>query len=123
MTKLTKVGAAALTLAIFAIATPACAQEAAAGAKLYQQKCANCHALDANKIGPMHRGVVGRKAGAAPQYAYSNALKASGLVWSEANINLWLQGPQKLVRGTKMYLMVPSPTDRASIIAYLKAQT
>lgn len=107
-----------------AIASPCLAQTAAdalPGTKLYQTKCTTCHSLDANKIGPAHRGVFGRPAGSAPGYAYSAALKGSGIVWNAATLDQWLQGPQKMVKGTKMYLVVPSAADRAAIIAYLKA--
>ncbi len=107
-----------------AFATPGVAQSAAdalPGAKLYQSKCTTCHSLDANKIGPAHRGVFGRPAGTAPGYSYSPALKNAGIVWNAATLDQWLQGPQKMVKGAKMFLVVPSATDRAAIIAYLKA--
>ena len=119
--RIKKAGAMVAVTAI-AISTPTFAQDAAAGAKLYQQRCSTCHSLDVNKIGPKHRGVVGRKSASVPGYAYSKPLVASGLVWSEANIDRWLQGPQKMVKGSKMYFIVPSPTERANIIAYLKSQ-
>lgn len=119
--RIKKAGAMVAVTAI-AISTPTFAQDAAAGAKLYQQRCSTCHSLDVNKIGPKHRGVVGRKSASVPGYAYSKPLVASGLVWSEANIDRWLQGPQKMVKGSKMYFIVPSPAERANIIAYLKSQ-
>jgi cytochrome c len=37
--------------------------DAQKGAVLYQQNCTACHAIDSNKIGPAHRGVVGRRVG------------------------------------------------------------
>lgn len=107
-----------------AIATPGIAQTAAdalPGATLYKTKCTTCHSLDANKIGPAHRGVFGRAAGTAPGYNYSAALKGSGIVWNATTLDQWLQGPQKMVKGAKMFLVVPNPADRAAIIAYLKA--
>ncbi len=64
--------------------------DAANGAKLYPIKCGTCHALDTNKIGPMQRGVIGRKAGIAVGYTYSAGLKASGITWDKASlINGW----------------------------------
>ena len=104
-----------------AAASPAA--DALPGAKIYQARCGACHSLDANKIGPAHRGVYGRTAGSAPGYAYSPALKASGIVWNEHTLDQWLQGPQKLVKGTKMFFMLPDAADRAAVIAYLKAQS
>ncbi|WP_421837701.1 c-type cytochrome [Novosphingobium sp.] len=115
-------------LGVLVPAHPALAQpadtlpaETLPGAKLYQAKCGTCHSLDANRIGPAHRGVFGRAAGSAPAYRYSPALKASGIVWTAASLDHWLQGPQKMVKGSKMYFVVPGASDRAAIIAYLKA--
>ncbi|TXG81439.1 MAG: c-type cytochrome [Sphingomonadales bacterium] len=84
--------------------------------------CTGCHSLDENDIGPLHRGVLGRKAGAVPGYAYSQALKASGIVWTPEALDRWLTGPQKMVKGAKMYFSVAKAQDRADIIAYLAQQ-
>lgn len=103
-------------------ASPAYADgDVANGAKIYPAKCGACHALDVNKIGPMQRGVVGRKAGVAVGYTYSPALKTSGITWDVATIDKWLVNPAALVPGTKMTLRLPDAKDRADIIAYLKS--
>jgi len=86
------------------------------------QACTGCHSLDDNDVGPKHRGVVGRKAGTVPGYAYSAALKGSGLTWTPANLDRWLTNPQKLVPGAKMYFSIANPKQRADIIAYLAQQ-
>lgn len=112
------VAAGVMALTAAARAEPA---DSVPGAKLYQARCGTCHSLDANKIGPAHRGVFGRVAGTEPGYSYSPALKASGLIWNAQTLDQWLQGPQKLVKGTKMYVVVPGGSDRAAIIAYLQA--
>ena len=113
---------AALLVALALAPLPAFADgDAANGAKLYPVKCGTCHALDANKIGPMQRGVIGRKAGIAVGYNYSPALKASGITWDEATVDKWLVNPSALVAGTKMSFRLPDPKDRADIIAYLKS--
>ena len=91
------------------------------GARVYQARCASCHSLDSNRIGPAHRGVYGRRAGSAPGYGYSPALKASGIIWNDQTLDKWLQGPQKLVKGTRMYFVLPDPAERTAVIAYLKA--
>lgn len=110
--------ASAMAVAASARAEPA---DALPGARLYQARCSTCHSLDANRIGPAHRGVFGRTAGTTTGYSYSPALKASGIIWNAANLDQWLQGPQKLVRGSKMYLVVPGASDRAAIIEFLRA--
>jgi len=73
-------------------------------------------------VGPRHRAVVGRAAGAVEGYAYSPALKQSGLVWDAANLDRWLTNPQALVPGAKMFFAMPNATDRADVIAYLAEQ-
>jgi cytochrome c len=95
--------------------------DATRGKALYQA-CSGCHSLDDNDIGPKHRGVVGRQAGTVADYAYSPALKASGLTWDPANLDRWLTNPQALVPGTKMYFLLADPQSRADIIAYLVQQ-
>lgn len=81
-----------------------------------------CHSLDDNDVGPRHRGVVGRAAGAVPGYAYSARLRGSGIVWTPANLDRWLTNPQAMVPGAKMYFSIARPRDRADIIAYLAQQ-
>ncbi len=104
------------------IAAPA-SGDAARGKSLYGTKCAACHSLDYNGVGPAHKGVFGRKAGQAEGYTYSPALQASGLVWNESNLNRWLTDPAKLVPGNKMGIAVPSAKERSDLIAYLKLAT
>jgi cytochrome c len=110
-----------LPLALIA-AAPVAAADAGRGASLYQARCGGCHSIAANRIGPRHAGVVGRKAGSLADFTYSPALRAAGFVWTTERINEWLQGPQKLVPGTKMFFTVKDATDRADIIAYLASQ-
>ena len=115
------VRAISLTLAVMTLTagTTASAQTSADGQALYQAKCGGCHSLDANRIGPAHRGVVGRKIATAPGYPYSAAIKKLAGVWTPARLDLWLQGPQKVAPGAKMFLTIPDPAQRATIISYL----
>ena len=89
------------------------------GATLYQG-CGDCHSIEKNDVGPMHKGVVGRLAGSVAGYNYSPALKNSKIVWTEANLDKWLSGPDAMVPGTKMFYEVQDQKDRADIIAFLK---
>jgi cytochrome c len=84
--------------------------------------CRSCHSTQAgqNGIGPALADIVGSKAGAAPGYAFSPALKASGIVWDRASLDTWLQGPMKMVPGTRMVIPVSDPTKRKAIIDYLE---
>ena len=109
---------AALLTAMWCSAVQA-AGDAARGATLYQG-CEDCHSIAKNDVGPLHRGVVGRKAGLVPDYDYSPALKNSDIVWTEDNLDKWLTNPQALVPGTKMFFQVNSAKDRGDLIAFLK---
>lgn len=95
--------------------------DAAAGEKVFAH-CAPCHSTKPgeNKFGPSLAGVFGRKGGTEPGYTYSSALKGQNVTWDEANLDGWLQGPGKFVRGTKMIYSVPDEKDRQDVIAYLK---
>ena len=93
--------------------------DAVRGETLYQG-CQDCHSLDANEVGPMHRGVFGRKAGAVADYTYSPALRNSGITWTAEALDLWLANPSKLVPGTKMFFRLNKAEDRADVIEYLK---
>jgi cytochrome c len=93
------------------------------GEAFYQAKCGGCHALDENRVGPRHRGVVGRRIASLTDFDYSSAIKKLDGVWTPARLDKWLQGPQNVAPGTKMYFSVPDPSDRNAIIAYLATQT
>lgn len=92
--------------------------DATRGKALYQS-CEACHSIDANDLGPRHRGVVGRPAGQVADYAYSAALKRSGLTWDPATLDRWLTDPSALVPGTRMFFRVDDAQSRADLIAYL----
>ncbi|EPR17486.1 cytochrome C [Sphingobium indicum IP26] len=106
-----------------AVAAPAPKGNAAHGQQLFA-RCAACHKVGPNParaMGPSLNGVVGRAAGSQGGYGYSPAMKASGIKWDEASIDKLLQGPSKLVPGTKMIFPgMAAAQDRADIIAYLK---
>ena len=93
--------------------------DAKTGAALYQQHCTACHAIDSNKIGPAHRGVVGRRVGSLPGYKYSAELAASRLRWTPQTLNKWLGDPEDLVNGQRMGFLIESEQERADLIAYL----
>ena len=111
---------AALTaLAAAPVVAQAQGGDAAKGADVYEGRCSSCHVLNGVGQGPSLIGVVGRKAGSLPGYAYSDAMKASGLTWTAADLNRFLTGPSILVPGTAMRATVPDPTERQDLIAYL----
>ena len=112
------IGAACLMLA-----SRSFAGDAIAGKALYDTRCAACHSMDYNGVGPAHRGVFGRKAGSRADYAYSPAVRHSSIVWDEKTLDLWLAGPEQLIPGQKMGFSVADEKDRADLIAYLKEES
>jgi cytochrome c len=113
-------GVTCFWVAIIFVGSPArAAGDAAHGAVVYQM-CQNCHSINENDVGPMHKGLVGRMSGTVPGYNYSSALRNAKIVWTEKNLDKWLAGPQKLVPGTRMFFQLANPQDRADVIAFLK---
>ena len=110
----------AACLVLAAQAADAGGADAARGKQLYEARCGGCHSLDENRAGPAHRGVYGRRAGRAPGYDYSPALRASRIVWNARTLERWLANPEALVPGQKMGFAVPEARDRADLVAYLK---
>lgn len=98
------------------------ASDAKRGEALYSSRCIGCHSIDENRTGPAHRGVYGRKAGSAPGYEYSDALKKSKVIWNERTLNKWLANPEQFIPGQKMGISVADAQDRKDLIAYLKTQ-
>lgn len=115
----------ALLIGLMCLAAAGTAQ-AAGNAKSGEQlfmRCAMCHSYakgDGNKIGPNLFGVVGRKAGTAPQFSYSAAMQKAGFIWTNDKLDAWIKSPAALVPGNKMmFAGLPSAAQRADIIAYL----
>ncbi|MFZ1623666.1 MAG: cytochrome c family protein [Gammaproteobacteria bacterium] len=90
-------------------------------------QCRACHSLEAggpNKVGPNLHGVIGRKAGLAPGFSYSDQMTASGVVWSAETLDKFLLRPSDFIPGTRMvFVGLRKPEDRANVIAYLKQET
>src|SRR3712207_15531 len=99
----------------------------ARGAELFR-RCSACHTLTpdgGNRAGPTLYGLFGRPAGAVPGYPYSEALRDSGIVWTEETVgDLFERGPHVVTPGSKMPRQhMPSAADRAELIAYLRRVT
>jgi cytochrome c len=99
--------------------TPAPADSAIKGKALYDARCSACHSVDAHRVGPMHLGVVGRKAGSAVGYKYSEALRKSKIVWNQDTLVAWLTNPEALIPGQRMGYAMDNAQDREDVVAYL----
>ncbi|MGC1302122.1 MAG: c-type cytochrome [Caulobacteraceae bacterium] len=118
------VAAAALAAWMIAAATPALAAgDPAHGKSLFQDRCGVCHQGAADDgdggQGPDLWGVVGRKAGAAADFAYTPAMKGANLTWTPETLDKFLTSPGKVIPGTAMPVSTANPQDRADLIAYL----
>jgi len=98
----------------------------AQGEQIFQQQCTICHAISSQQFGmtgPYLGGIVGRKAAAAENFAYSDAFAAADFVWDEARLDAYLAEPLKVVPGNAMgFFGMPDADARKALVAYL-AQT
>jgi cytochrome c len=114
--------AAAMALASALAIAPGAARAADAvrGEQLYA-RCAACHALASDRVGPRHCGLLGRRAGSVPGFSYTDGMKNSKLIWDDKTLDRFLAKPMAVVPGTSMtYDGVPDSQDRADLIAYLR---
>jgi cytochrome c2 len=97
------------------------------GEKVFK-KCKACHAVGdgaKNKVGPELNGIVGRTAGSAEGFKYSDAMlakQAEGLVWTEETLDAYLTKPKDYIPGTKMsFAGLKKEEDREHVIEYLES--
>jgi cytochrome c2 len=92
------------------------------GRTAFSQVCSTCHTSEPNrnKIGPSLFGVVGRHAGSASGYDYSDAMKKASVTWNDESLDRYLVDPKSFVPGNKMpYMGVKNDQRRRDVIAYL----
>jgi cytochrome c len=89
------------------------------GQALFESRCVACHSLDTNRVGPALRGVVGRVAGKADDYVYSQAMAAATHVWNAPKLRAWLTNPEAVVPGQNMNYRLDTAQDRDDVVAYL----
>merc|ERR1712241_1202033 len=94
------------------------------GAKLFKAKCAQCHTIEKGgnaKQGPPLWGIMGRQSGTYDGFAYSEANKASGIIWSDKHMYEYLVNPKKYIVGTKMvFAGLKKEKERADLIEYMR---
>lgn len=105
--------------------TPAGEEAMTRGGKvMFDHRCRSCHADDPalKSYGPSLIGIVGRKAASQEGFAYSDAMKASGLVWNEAALRSWIANNTGLLPGTRMkHVEVVDLMEQDMLISYLKS--
>jgi cytochrome c len=109
------------------LAEPSLAAADLSRGELLGLACAACHRFRAEEgtlIGPHLQGVFGRAAASVPGFAYSPALRQTGLVWTPRSLEAWLANPAGFVDGTTMaFTGYRSAEDRRDLIAYLLRAT
>lgn len=122
---LAALAALALGLTTMAGGLPARADgDPAAGKKVFN-KCRACHTLEEgqNRVGPSLHGIIGRPAGSVEGFKYSDALKTSGVTWTEDNLEEYLADPRGFIPGNRMiFVGLKDEEDIENLIAYLEAE-
>ena len=110
---------------LLAAPRPGAAADAAAGQAIFN-RCKICHSVDAGKnmVGPSLHGLFGRKAGTADNFAYSEAMKNSGIVWDDDTLTKYLHDPKAFVPGDKMaFPGIKDDSQLGDLLAYLHQAT
>lgn len=108
-----------ITVAGNAVLAAEDAQAVSRGLTVYENNCAGCHSVEANRVGPKHAGIVGRKAGSIKDFSYSAALKKSELIWNKDLLVRWLTDPEQVIPGQAMGFRLGNVQDRMDVVAYL----
>ena len=94
------------------------------GIRVAEKHCVVCHSFEeGGKVvfGPNLFGIAGQPAAAVEGYRYSEALKNSGLTWTDTNLIGFLANPETFVEGTTArFPGLKSAKQRADILAYMK---
>lgn len=75
-------------------------------------------------VGPSLHGLIGRKAGSVPGYAYSPAMKNANVTWSDDTLSKYLSDPKAFIPGDKMpFAGIKDPSKLGDLLAYLNQAT
>jgi aldose sugar dehydrogenase len=82
--------------------------------------CSQCHTVTGEtRVGPSLDGIVGRRVGAAPGYAYSSALADADERWTRARLRDYVVNPEQVYPGTTMPAGTVEGVDLENILAFL----
>jgi cytochrome c len=91
-------------------------------------KCKSCHSVkrsEGNMVGPNLSGMFDRRPASAPDFRYSDALKALSMAtWTPEAVDQWLERPKDFIPGTAMFFNgIDKPENRRDVIAWLLIET
>ena len=85
--------------------------------------CAHCHEIGPGAqamTGPPLTGVIGRRAASLPDYPYSQALRASGLVWDAKTLARFIADPQAVAPGSRMIFAGLPQNEIDALVSYIE---
>jgi cytochrome c len=113
----------ALSLLASLAPVSAAPEESDEGMVAFNNSCRTCHSFkpNDNRLGPTLHGVVGRKAGSVEGFAFSPAMKGSGVTWDAATLDKFISDPNQVVSGNKMQPFggIADAGERKKIVDYL----
>lgn len=96
------------------------------GEKVFK-KCRTCHTVDEggrHKVGPNLWAIYGSTAGSKEGFAYSKAMKESGIVWNTETMSGYVENPSEYMPGNRMsFVGLRKAEDRENLDAYLRSVT
>ncbi len=117
-----------LYLAAIAVTPALAGSSAERGREVFWRQCVTCHAIGCNRgWTPKLEGVIGRKAGTLPGISgYSDAIKNSGITWSEETLDRFLTDPPAMIPGIRGMTdsdigIVRDEQERKDLIAFIKS--
>lgn len=108
------------------LALPARAGDLAAARKLVLNHCGACHGFAEGQPhgqGPNLWGVMGRQAGTAAGFAYSDGFRKvfAGKAWDAKLVDAWITDAQAMAPGTVMLYKQTDEEKRAMVVEYLES--
>lgn len=89
------------------------------------RKCASCHQVGRFAqagYGPQLNGIIGRKAASTQDFKYSEAMKKSGIVWTEQKLAEYMRAPHDVVPGTSMrFWGISDGQQIADLLVYMRS--
>lgn len=98
-------------------------ENAKRGKEAFIAYCSQCHQLRGagGSAGPSLAGIIGRPAGTG-EFSYSEAMRNSGITWTPATLDLFLQAPRETIPDNQMaFFGMEDSRVRADLIEYIVA--